>query len=153
MCLAFLLIRAIVVCCILIMQDSPVKFQILPATAFHLIPRFPVILEFPEITCICATLIKSRASQQWMSSETTLSWFCPLDHFFHDDERGILDDGFCSAVCFAGIFLRYFRDCAFHYLWMILHLSICVVPCCFRVEGGWVLDLDSLEPLLFLPFC
>jgi len=28
-----------------------------------------MILELPEITCICATLTKLRESQQWMSSE------------------------------------------------------------------------------------
>lgn len=121
MFLAFLLIRAIVVCCILIMQDSPVKFQILPASVFYLISQFPVILEFPEITCICATLTKSGESQQWMSSETLLSCFCPLDRFLRDDKRHLLGDGFCSGFCIAALFLLYFRDCAFHYL--------CIVGC------------------------
>lgn len=112
--LAFLLIRAIVVCCILIMQDSPVKFQILPATVFHLISQFPVILEFPEITCICAAL-KPGESQQWMTSETLRSCFCSLDHFLQDDRRHILDDGFCSVFCISALFLLYSRDCTFRY--------------------------------------
>lgn len=48
------------------MQDSPVKFQILPANAFYLISRFPVILEFLEIVCTFTT--KDGDSQQGMSS-------------------------------------------------------------------------------------
>lgn len=76
--LAFLLIRAIVDCCTLIMQDSPVKFQILPANAFYLISRFPVILEFLEIVCTFAT--KDGDSQQGMSSAYLFlfSWPFPL---------------------------------------------------------------------------
>lgn len=71
------------------MQDTPVKFQILPASVSYLISRFPVIPEFPEITCICATL-KSGESQQWMSTETMLSCFCSLDCFLLDDKRHTL---------------------------------------------------------------
>lgn len=87
------------------MQDTPVKFQILPASVSYLISRFPVIPEFPEITCICATLIKSGESQQCMSSETMLSWFCPLDCFLLDDKRHTLRQWLllwflhCTIVC------------------------------------------------------
>lgn len=139
------------------MQDSLVKLQILPASVSYLFSWFPVILQFPEITCICTTLIKSRESQQWVSSDTMLSWFCPLGRLLKitQDIPWVMWSVLLSGL-HGRVVVLYIRDGAVQYF-CSTGSNCCLDDASSLPSGryppiqarGWVVS-GSLEWLLFV---